>query len=210
MTWAYFQCVKCFQMYTTVSLSEPMGIEYASFCDCWSFYCNWLIFVSFMKRINCFLIACLWLDLEYLLQNVITFFILVLFCCMLKWEWLLIFYVHYIFVFWMGVMACTCARGCAIWDGKAVISALPVDGSFVQQGATPSQVDHMGSFEMIDNFGQQDGFESGGLTSGKFWKCSKYEGLSPLCYLFDLYINVTLFVDINFVNNFTWRCSCRY
>jgi len=95
-------------------------------------------------------------------------FYLTLFPRMLKWEWLFIFHVHYIFVFWMGVMACICACGCAIWDGKAVISALPVDGSFVQHGSTPSQVDYTGSFEMIDNFGQQDGFESGGLASGKF------------------------------------------
>jgi hypothetical protein len=51
---------------------------------------------------------------------------------------------------------------------RAVISALPVDGSFVPQGSAPPQIDHSGSFEMIDNFGQQDGFESGAIGSGKF------------------------------------------
>ncbi|PSN45007.1 Clathrin light chain [Blattella germanica] len=39
------------------------------------------------------------------------------------------------------------------------------DGSFVPQGSAPPQVDHSGSFEMIDNFGQQDGFESVGAGS---------------------------------------------
>lgn len=48
-----------------------------------------------------------------------------------------------------------------------MISALPVDGSFVPQGSTLPQIDHTGSFEMIDNFGQ-DGFESGAIGSGKF------------------------------------------
>ncbi|KAJ9589006.1 hypothetical protein L9F63_017701 [Diploptera punctata] len=38
------------------------------------------------------------------------------------------------------------------------------DGTF---GTTP-QVDHTGSFEMIDNFGQQDGFDSAGLGSELF------------------------------------------
>lgn len=52
---------------------------------------------------------------------------------------------------------------------NSVAAPPPIDdGSFIQQGSTPSQVDHMGSFEMIDNFGQQDGFESGGLTSELF------------------------------------------
>ena len=37
------------------------------------------------------------------------------------------------------------------------------DGTFT--AAAP--VDHSGSFEMIDNFGQQDGFDSAGLGSGE-------------------------------------------
>ncbi|XP_069696384.1 clathrin light chain-like isoform X4 [Periplaneta americana] len=40
------------------------------------------------------------------------------------------------------------------------------DGSFIPQGSALPQVDHTGSFEMIDNFGQQDGFESVGIGSG--------------------------------------------
>jgi hypothetical protein len=68
----------------------------------------------------------------------------------------------------MIVAACIFACWCEMRDGKAVISALPVDGSFILQGSAAPQVDHMGSFEMIDNFGQQDGFESGGVGSGKF------------------------------------------
>ncbi|XP_069696387.1 clathrin light chain-like isoform X8 [Periplaneta americana] len=39
------------------------------------------------------------------------------------------------------------------------------DGSFIPQGSALPQVDHTGSFEMIDNFGQQDGFESVGIGS---------------------------------------------
>ncbi|XP_021924461.1 clathrin light chain isoform X3 [Zootermopsis nevadensis] len=47
-----------------------------------------------------------------------------------------------------------------------VIATPPVeDGSFIPQGSTLPQVDHTGSFEMIDNFGQQDGFESEGIGS---------------------------------------------
>ncbi|PNF22216.1 Clathrin light chain [Cryptotermes secundus] len=38
------------------------------------------------------------------------------------------------------------------------------DGSFVPQGSALPQIDHTGSFEMIDNFGQ-DGFESGAIGS---------------------------------------------
>lgn len=38
------------------------------------------------------------------------------------------------------------------------------DGSFVPQGSALPQIDHTGSFEMIDNFGQ-DGFESGAVGS---------------------------------------------
>jgi hypothetical protein len=55
-----------------------------------------------------------------------------------------------------------------MFDGKAVISALLVDTSFIPQGSAPPQMDHTGSFEMIDNFGQQDGFESGAIASGEF------------------------------------------
>ncbi|XP_069696390.1 clathrin light chain-like isoform X10 [Periplaneta americana] len=42
------------------------------------------------------------------------------------------------------------------------------DGSFIPQGSALPQVDHTGSFEMIDNFGQQDGFESVGIGSELF------------------------------------------
>ncbi|XP_021924465.1 clathrin light chain isoform X6 [Zootermopsis nevadensis] len=50
-----------------------------------------------------------------------------------------------------------------------VIATPPVeDGSFIPQGSTLPQVDHTGSFEMIDNFGQQDGFESEGIGSELF------------------------------------------
>lgn len=41
------------------------------------------------------------------------------------------------------------------------------DGSFVPQGSALPQIDHTGSFEMIDNFGQ-DGFESGAIGSELF------------------------------------------
>ncbi|XP_066999746.1 clathrin light chain isoform X2 [Anabrus simplex] len=39
------------------------------------------------------------------------------------------------------------------------------DTTFGQPASAPSQVDHTGSFEMIDNFGQQEGFESVGMGS---------------------------------------------
>jgi len=45
-------------VYTKLSVSELMDIDYASLCACWSFYYNLLIFLSLMKRMNCFLIAC--------------------------------------------------------------------------------------------------------------------------------------------------------
>jgi len=50
---------------------------------------------------------------------------------------------------------------------------------------------------MIDNFGQQDGFETGGLASGKFQQCFNYKAFLCLLYPFDLYINVT-FCDSGF------------
>ncbi|GLH05508.1 Clathrin light chain [Gryllus bimaculatus] len=45
----------------------------------------------------------------------------------------------------------------------AAVTAGSEDGSFVPQATAPPQVD--GSFEMIDNFGQQEGFETVGMGS---------------------------------------------
>ncbi|KAK7874448.1 hypothetical protein R5R35_001540 [Gryllus longicercus] len=45
----------------------------------------------------------------------------------------------------------------------AAVIAGSEDGSFVPQATAPPQVD--GSFEMIDNFGQQEGFETVGMGS---------------------------------------------
>jgi len=59
--------------------------------------------LSLMKRMNCFFNCLFMIRNGVSHAKFIQLFYLTLFPCMLKWEWLLIFHVHYIFVFWMGV-----------------------------------------------------------------------------------------------------------